>query len=208
MENALESKFNPVNIVGRTFHSNSFLNKFNAEAELLDDLVRGINNSLLFCDWFCLIMKNDHWTAKGHKVGSMFIDAECRWRVAMQAERNWFVQQLQLYAQDKYVRVSFVSGDVHCGAVGVLQTLAKGKSRIIDPAMDYRYMVNVVTSMSVSLSRPVLLICLRRNCQYAAPKSCHHTSVDLGNENSSHIALSWYRRAHGRTLGHNSLIWK
>lgn len=41
LENALESKFNPLLHLGRkgTFGLSGFVNKFNAEAELLDDLV-------------------------------------------------------------------------------------------------------------------------------------------------------------------------
>ena len=41
LESALESKFNPLVHLGRkgTFGLSGFVNKFNAEAELLDDLV-------------------------------------------------------------------------------------------------------------------------------------------------------------------------
>jgi hypothetical protein len=41
LETALESKFNPLLILGRTgsLGLSSFVNKFNADAELLDDLV-------------------------------------------------------------------------------------------------------------------------------------------------------------------------
>jgi hypothetical protein len=47
--------------------------------------------------------------------------------------------------------VTFVSGDVHCGAVGVLKTLAVGKTKVeIPPEQDHRYMLNVVTSRSLS----------------------------------------------------------
>jgi len=51
LETALESRFNPLLILGRSgsLGLGSFVNKFNADAELLDDL-------------------NDHWTAKSHKV--------------------------------------------------------------------------------------------------------------------------------------------
>jgi hypothetical protein len=43
LETALESKFNPLVALGRhgTMGLSGFVNKFNAEAELLDDLVRG-----------------------------------------------------------------------------------------------------------------------------------------------------------------------
>lgn len=50
LENALESKFNPLVHLGRrgTFGLSGFVNKFNAEAELLDDLVSCTN--LVWCD--------------------------------------------------------------------------------------------------------------------------------------------------------------
>jgi PhoD related phosphatase len=65
-----------------------------------------------------------------------------------QTERNWFIEQLQLFAQHRRIRISFLSGDVHCAGVGVLKTLQKGKGRPgLAPAADHRYMLNVVTSM-------------------------------------------------------------
>ena len=43
--------------------------------------------------------------------------------------------------------MTFLSGDVHCAAVGVLKTLTKGKNHTdVPPPQDYRYMLNVVTS--------------------------------------------------------------
>ncbi len=63
-----------------------------------------------------------------------------------QRERNWLILELQKIALAKHLRITFVSGDVHCAAVGVFKTLrTKGRSEI-PPAMDHRYMVNVVTS--------------------------------------------------------------
>ncbi|KAI0086636.1 hypothetical protein BDY19DRAFT_986462 [Irpex rosettiformis] len=113
LETALESKLNPLVALGRagSMGLSGFVNKFNADAELLDDL-------------------NDHWTAKSHK-----------------RERNWFIEQLQHLAKTKRLRVTFLSGDVHCAAVGVLKTYVKGKKeQDIPPAQDRRYMLNVVTS--------------------------------------------------------------
>ena len=64
-----------------------------------------------------------------------------------QRERNWFIEQLQIFAKDKHARVSFISGDVHCAAVGVLKTFVKGKKeQAIEPELDYRYMLNIVSS--------------------------------------------------------------
>jgi hypothetical protein len=62
-----------------------------------------------------------------------------------QEERNRFIGRLQLFAQQRMIRITFLSGDVHCAAVGVLKTLQKGKTAA-SPESDHRYMLNVVTS--------------------------------------------------------------
>jgi hypothetical protein len=60
---------------------------------------------------------------------------------------------MQVIAKTKRLRISFLSGDVHCAAVGVLKTLVRGSggknNRTIDvpPDVDFKYMINVVTSM-------------------------------------------------------------
>lgn len=68
-----------------------------------------------------------------------------------QKERNWFIEQLQHFALTQRIRVSFLSGDVHCAAVGVLKSLTGGKNKAkidLPPPMDHRYMLNIVTSTS------------------------------------------------------------
>jgi len=71
------------------------------------------------------------------------------------------IQQLQGIAKTKRLRITFLSGDVHCAAVGVLKTLSSGKNPNIAPATDYRYMINVVTSAIVNtpsvVSSPIFL---------------------------------------------------
>ncbi|KAF8580672.1 hypothetical protein K439DRAFT_1648118 [Ramaria rubella] len=120
LESALESKLNPLTALGRkgSLGLSSMVNKFNADAELLDDL-------------------NDHWTAKGHKK-----------------ERNWFVERMQDVAKIMHIRISFLSGDVHCAAVGVFRSLAKGKDVDVPPARDHRYMLNIVSSAIVNTPPP------------------------------------------------------
>ena len=66
--------------------------------------------------------------------------------IFLQKERNWLIGQFQRVAEAQHVRITFLSGDVHCAAVGVLKTLVKGKSKEVDPALDMRYMLNVCTS--------------------------------------------------------------
>jgi PhoD related phosphatase len=47
----------------------------------------------------------------------------------------------------KGLRITFLSGDVHCAAVGLLKTLSR---RDVDPKLDHRYMLNVVSSAVVN----------------------------------------------------------
>ncbi|KAL0947072.1 hypothetical protein HGRIS_013213 [Hohenbuehelia grisea] len=144
LEKALSSKLNPLVALGRngSLGLSGFVNKFNAEAELLDDL-------------------NDHWTADSHK-----------------SERNWFIEQLQILAQRKRVRISFVSGDVHCAAVGLLKTLrAKNKPEILAES-DHRYMLNVVTSAIVNTPPPNGVITMVSTLATKVHRTLHHVETD------------------------------
>ena len=67
-----------------------------------------------------------------------------------QRERNWFIEQLQKVALAQRLRISFLSGDVHCAAVGVFKTLKPKNGMELDPPSDYRYMVQIVTSAIVN----------------------------------------------------------
>ena len=49
----------------------------------------------------------------------------------------------------KRMRITFLSGDVHCTAVSVLKTLSR-RGRDVDPKLDHRYMLNVVSSAIVN----------------------------------------------------------
>jgi hypothetical protein len=53
---------------------------------------------------------------------------------------------LQTLAKDQRVRVTFVTGNVRCAAVGLLKTLSAGKDSAILPEQDHRYMLDVTTS--------------------------------------------------------------
>ncbi|KAI0948563.1 hypothetical protein AcV7_009271 [Taiwanofungus camphoratus] len=144
LENVLESKMNPLVTLGRngSLGLASFVNKFNADAELLDDL-------------------NDHWTAKAHK-----------------RERNWFIEQLQAYAKNTHTRVTFLSGDVHCAAVGVLKTLQKGKQEAIPPALDHRYMLNIVSSAIVNTPPPNGVLMMVSNLATKTHRTMHYAETD------------------------------
>ncbi|KAL1947332.1 hypothetical protein VTO73DRAFT_14293 [Trametes versicolor] len=145
LESALDSKLNPLVALGRngSMGLSGFVNKFNADAELLDDL-------------------NDHWTAKLHKK-----------------ERNWLIQELQTYALDRHSRVSFVSGDVHCAAVGIFKTWVKEKKKApVQPALDHRYMVNVTTSAIVNTPPPNGVITMVSALSSKTHRTLHHADTD------------------------------
>jgi hypothetical protein len=57
---------------------------------------------------------------------------------------------MQELAQVKRIRISFLSGDVHCAAVGILKTLTNNKEPDVPPASDLRYMLNIVSSAIVN----------------------------------------------------------
>jgi hypothetical protein len=65
-----------------------------------------------------------------------------------QRERNMFIERLQQYALSRRIRISFLTGDVHCASVGRLKTLSKGKrTSVLEATSDHRYMLNIVSSM-------------------------------------------------------------
>lgn len=70
----------------------------------------------------------DHWCAKDHKK-----------------ERNALILRLQDLALKRKVRVTFLSGDVHCAAVGQLFTVYSRESKKVLPVKDHRWMLAVVS---------------------------------------------------------------
>ncbi|WAQ86503.1 hypothetical protein PtA15_7A229 [Puccinia triticina] len=80
---------------------------------------------------------NDHWCAQSHKQ-----------------ERNWFIIECQNLALILKLRITFLSGDVHCAAVGRLFTHGKQ----LKPDQDPKYMLNIVSSAIVNTPPPAALI--------------------------------------------------
>ncbi|KNZ75467.1 hypothetical protein J132_02800 [Termitomyces sp. J132] len=155
LETALDSKLNPLVAISRagSLGLSGFVNKFNAEPELLDDLLQ---RSVLMSDF-----QNDHWTARIHKK-----------------ERNNFIERSQNFALQKRIRVTFVSGDVHCAAVGVLKTLRQKGRQELAPWMDYRYMVNIVTSAIVNTPPPNAVIGMVSSLATKVHKTMHYCETD------------------------------
>lgn len=75
---------------------------------------------------------NDHWCAAGHKK-----------------ERNALVCRVQEAALAKHLRVSWMSGDVHCASVSCFYGY-----RAHDPALDPKFSLAVVTSAIVNAAPP------------------------------------------------------
>ncbi|KAH8833526.1 hypothetical protein DL96DRAFT_1456583 [Flagelloscypha sp. PMI_526] len=144
LESALESKLNPITALAKngSMGLSGFVNKFNADAELLDDL-------------------NDHWCAKSHKT-----------------ERNWLVQQTQEIAKHQKLRISWLSGDVHCAAVGVVKSLIGKKEHPLPPEQDHRWMVNVVTSAIVNTPPPNAVISLVSSLATKTHRTLHKVDTD------------------------------
>ncbi|KAF8631431.1 hypothetical protein AX17_005108 [Amanita inopinata Kibby_2008] len=144
LEAALGSKLNPLVALGKSgqLGLSGFVNKFNADAELLDDL-------------------NDHWTARHHKQ-----------------ERNWLIQQFQHLAAVHRLRISFLSGDVHCAAVGVFKTLKAKNKADIPKENDFRYMINIVTSAIVNTPPPAAVLAMVSSLAPKTHKTLHHIETD------------------------------
>ncbi|KAF9428122.1 hypothetical protein BGZ94_003330 [Podila epigama] len=80
---------------------------------------------------------NDHWTAKTHK-----------------AERNKFLTRLQNFANDRKIRVTFISGDVHCAGMG------RFTAKISPPEKDPQLMYQLISSAIVNIPPPDKVISL------------------------------------------------
>ena len=80
LENALSSKLNPFMSLARSGSINGlkgFVNKFNGDAELLDDLVPICFSPCLRPE-LIVVLKNDHWTSKHNKVLILYLDDDFR----------------------------------------------------------------------------------------------------------------------------------
>lgn len=152
IETVLESKFNPVTLLAKRFGGGGFLNKFNKEPELLDDL-------------------NDHWCASGHKK-----------------ERNWFIEQCQRLALDHRLRVTFLSGDVHCtffarSSAATDNPLGAGVAKFhstksVPAAEDPKHMLQIVSSAIVNTPPPIAVIHMTALLGKKTHKTLHKIHTD------------------------------
>ncbi|KAG0146474.1 hypothetical protein CROQUDRAFT_44351 [Cronartium quercuum f. sp. fusiforme G11] len=107
---------------------------------------------------------NDHWCAQSHKK-----------------ERNWLVVECQKLAVTNRLRIAFLSGDVHCAAVGRFSSLKGPLKGSLDPAKDPKYMLNVISSAIVNTPPPAALIGVMGLISKKTHKSLHgtHTAEDM-----------------------------
>ncbi|KAI0274421.1 hypothetical protein BGY98DRAFT_1090604 [Russula aff. rugulosa BPL654] len=97
-----------------------------------------------------------------------------------QAERNRLIERLQQYALRRRIRISFLSGNVHCAAVGVFKTLKNSeRSSALSPTSDHRYMLNVVTSaFRCSLQPPNGVLTLVNSLSTKRHRTLHYADTD------------------------------
>ncbi|ODV60134.1 uncharacterized protein ASCRUDRAFT_81583 [Ascoidea rubescens DSM 1968] len=89
---------------------------------------------------------NDHWCSDNHK-----------------AERNKFLQRLQLFQANNGVRITILSGDVHLCAIGRFQAKSSKISSI--PQQDPYFMINLISSAIVNVPPPAAVPKMLFNCQ-------------------------------------------
>ncbi|TFY69275.1 hypothetical protein EVG20_g3222 [Dentipellis fragilis] len=167
LETMLGSKLNPLVHLGRagSMGLKGFVNKFNADAELLDDLVSHASEYLreIVLTSFRMI------TGRQNIISDISVE---------QSERNWFIEQLQLFAQHRRLRVTFLSGDVHCCSVGVLKTLTTKKARDVPASVDHRYMINIVTSAIVNTPPPGGVLKMVSTLATKTHRTMHYAETD------------------------------
>ncbi|TDL25496.1 hypothetical protein BD410DRAFT_886816 [Rickenella mellea] len=108
---------------------------------------------------------NDHWCAGTHK-----------------RERNHLVQRLQEFSEQKQVRITILSGDVHLACVGRFFSKA---NLAIPQNKDPRYMVNIVSSAITNAPPPTTIanILNKRNKLHHLDRHTDENLMDLFFQN-------------------------
>lgn len=96
----------------------------------------------------------DHWTGYHHSE-----------------ERKQVVESFQQLATDMHLRVTFLSGDVHCAAVGRFYTHPKMQDLSIDPF----FMPQIITSAIINVPPPQIAVRLMHTCDRAGNRINYHT---------------------------------
>lgn len=159
LENILESKFNPMTLLARAKLMPSAVNKFNAFVLPPPPSPSPLTNGSDRSEAELKDDLADHPCAGDHK-----------------AERNALIERFQRWAVEKHVRISFMSGDVHCsanskvrralvaskeGEGGLLTQSAQFYSKKkLEPAQDPKYMCQIISSAIVNTPPPPPVIWL------------------------------------------------
>jgi len=97
----------------------------------------------------------DHWCSQLHKK-----------------ERNQFIEQTQALAQEKKMRITFLSGDVHAASCGVFSSETE-----IRPEQDYKYSLALITSAIVNAPPPPSVIKVTNKLAAKQHRSLHYIST-------------------------------
>jgi len=119
---------------------------------------------------------NDHWTAECHVE-----------------ERRNFIEMLQRFAESRGVRVSIVSGDVHCAGIGKFH----GKGMEDSPHGDAHTMYNVISSAIGNIPPPNIVI-----------KTLHHNAEihELNDHSEERMVTTFHEDPTGEEREEKLLI--
>ncbi|WFD25813.1 hypothetical protein MNAN1_000779 [Malassezia nana] len=98
---------------------------------------------------------NDHWCSHHHKK-----------------ERNQLIEQTQMIAKEKKLRITFLSGDVHAASCGVFSSETE-----IRPEQDYKYSLALITSAIVNAPPPPAVIKMTNKLATKQHRSLHHVAT-------------------------------
>ena len=96
----------------------------------------------------------DHWTGVHHSE-----------------ERRKVVEGFQQLAIDRQLRISFISGDVHCAALGRFYSYPKMQHLAMDPF----FMPQVITSAIINVPPPPMAVKLMHSFDHAGNRINNHT---------------------------------
>ncbi|CAD6581578.1 MAG: hypothetical protein CYPHOPRED_001655 [Cyphobasidiales sp. Tagirdzhanova-0007] len=177
-----EDKLNPLVLLGKSGVAGftGLVNRFNKDAELLDDLNVSVRISVhqafngIEIAYGCRITGKQH--AQTPSRSNPFLissSASCRTAKTHKAERNWLIVECRQLATERRMRITFLSGDVHLAAVGRIFD-----KRGVPPERDPSYMLNIVSSAIVNKPPPTAIVGLQGKLNNKRHKTLHHENID------------------------------
>ncbi|WFD17809.1 hypothetical protein MCAP1_000018 [Malassezia caprae] len=141
----------PIAYPRMVFLEKMLANKFNPFVKVATTAAPGLTNNF---DGSVEILDDlhDHWCSHYHKK-----------------ERNHFIEQTQALAQEKKMRITFLSGDVHAASCGVFSSETD-----IRPEQDYKYSLALITSAIVNAPPPPSVIKVTNKLATKQHRSLHY----------------------------------